>query len=56
MLATLEAAGLSAITLDLGHVGIYEAVVLRAGLEEAREASVFDCPATQIGARFNTGA
>lgn len=42
MLATLEAAGLSDITLDLGHVGIYEAVVLRAGLEEAREATVFD--------------
>ena len=42
MLATLEAAGLSGITLDLGHVGIYEAVVLRAGLEEAREATVFD--------------
>ena len=42
MLATLEAAGLSGITLDLGHVGIYEAVLLRAGLEEAREATVFD--------------
>ncbi len=42
MLATLEAAGLSGITLDLGHVGIYEAVLLHAGLEEAREATVFD--------------
>ena len=42
MLATLEAAGLSGITLDLGHVGIYEAVLLHAELEEAREATVFD--------------
>jgi ATP phosphoribosyltransferase regulatory subunit len=42
MLATLEAAGLSGITLDLGHVGIYEAVLLHAGLNEAREATVFD--------------
>lgn len=42
MLATLASAGLSGITLDLGHVGIYEAVVLRAGLEQEREAIVFD--------------
>jgi len=42
MLATLEAAGLSGITLDLGHVGIYEAVLLHAELEEEREATVFD--------------
>ena len=42
MLATLEAAGLSGITLDLGHVGIYEAVLDRAGLSEEQEKTVFD--------------
>ncbi len=43
MLATLDAAELqSAITLDLGHVGIYEAVTAAAGLDEAQERTVFD--------------
>ena len=42
MLATLDAAGLGAITLDLGHVGIYEAVLDRAGLSEEQEETVFD--------------
>ena len=42
MLATLEAAGLSGITLDLGHVGVYEAVLAAAGLNEEQEATVFD--------------
>jgi ATP phosphoribosyltransferase regulatory subunit len=42
MLATLEAAGLTRITLDLGHVGIYEAVLASAGLSSAQEKTVFD--------------
>jgi ATP phosphoribosyltransferase regulatory subunit len=42
MLATLETAGLSGITLDLGHVGIYEAVLAKAGLREDQEKTVFD--------------
>ena len=42
MLATLEAAGLADITLDLGHVGIYEAVLAKAGLSEEQEKTVFD--------------
>ena len=58
MLATLEAAGLSvdgdsgadadgksrgsAITLDLGHVGVYEAVLAMAGLSKEQEETVFD--------------
>lgn len=42
MLATLEAAGLSGITLDLGHVGIYEAVLATAGLSPDQEKTVFD--------------
>jgi ATP phosphoribosyltransferase regulatory subunit len=42
MLATLEAAGLTGITLDLGHVGIYEAVLEKAGLSGEQEKTVFD--------------
>jgi len=44
MLATLEAAGVgSAITLDLGHVGVYQAVLASAGLSQEQEQTVFDC-------------
>jgi ATP phosphoribosyltransferase regulatory subunit len=42
MLATLETAGLTGITLDLGHVGIYEAVLAGAGLNGEQEKTVFD--------------
>lgn len=42
MLATLEAAGLDGITLDLGHVGIYEAVLAQAGLSDKQEKTVFE--------------
>ncbi|MEZ5567071.1 MAG: ATP phosphoribosyltransferase regulatory subunit [Halioglobus sp.] len=42
MLATLETAGLADITLDLGHVGIYRAVLAEAGLTGARQRAVFD--------------
>jgi len=43
MLATLEAAGMgSDITLDLGHVGIYRAVLACAGLSAEQEQTVFD--------------
>ncbi len=42
MLQTLECAGLSGFTLDLGHVGIVEAVFNAAGLSEEREAAIFD--------------
>jgi ATP phosphoribosyltransferase regulatory subunit len=42
MLATLEAAGLSDITLDLGHVGVYEAVLATANLNADQEKTVFD--------------
>lgn len=42
MLATLEAAGLAGITLDLGHVGVYEAVLSAAGLSPDQEKTVFD--------------
>jgi len=42
MLATLATAGLDGITLDLGHVGIYEAVLAKAGLDSEQENTVFD--------------
>ena len=42
MLATLAAAGLCDVTLDLGHVGIYEAVLHSAGLSGEQEKTVFD--------------
>ncbi len=42
MLATLETAGLAQITLDLGHVGVYEAVLEQAGLDAEQEQTVFD--------------
>jgi len=42
MLATLEAAGLDGMTLDLGHVGVYEAVLAAAGLAPEQEKTVFD--------------
>ena len=43
MLATLEEAGVGNITLDLGHVGVYEAVLEYAGLSAEQEDTVFDC-------------
>ncbi len=43
MLATLEALGLESYTLDLGHVGAYRAVLEAAGLDDEREARIFDC-------------
>ena len=43
MLATLDAADLEdKITLDLGHVGIYEAVIAAAELDGEQERTVFD--------------
>ncbi len=48
MLATLEVAGINAsspgvaITLDLGHVGVYQAVLASAGLNAEQEQTVFD--------------
>jgi ATP phosphoribosyltransferase regulatory subunit len=42
MMATLNLAGLSDITLDLGHVGVYEAVLKAANLDADLERTVFD--------------
>ena len=42
MLETLRVAGLSGITLDLGHVGIYRALIELAQLDADAEATLFD--------------
>ncbi|WP_372861979.1 ATP phosphoribosyltransferase regulatory subunit [Spongiibacter sp.] len=42
MLETLRVAGLSEITLDTGHVGVYQAVVNAAGLSDEQEQRYFD--------------
>ncbi len=42
MMATLDVAGIEGITLDLGHVGVCEAVLAAAGLQGERESEVFD--------------
>lgn len=42
MLATLDAAGMADIALDLGHVGVYEAVLASAELTGEQERTVFD--------------
>jgi ATP phosphoribosyltransferase regulatory subunit len=42
MLETLRVAGLSGITLDLGHVGIYRALIALADLDGDAEAALFD--------------
>ncbi len=42
MLETLKCAGIENITLDLGHVGIYRALIEQAGLEGAKEQQLFD--------------
>ena len=42
MLETLTTAGLHTLSLDLGHTGVYQAVLGAANLNESREAIVFD--------------
>lgn len=42
MLETLACVGIAATTLDLGHTGIYEAVLRNANLPTGRDAVVFD--------------
>jgi ATP phosphoribosyltransferase regulatory subunit len=42
MLETLRVAGLSGITLDLGHVGIYRALLGQIRLDAASEVALFD--------------
>ncbi len=41
-IASLQQMGVKEITLDIGHVGIYRALVAQAGLSEAQEHQLFD--------------
>lgn len=42
MVATLHAAGLQNISIDIGHVGIFRNLVKNSGLDEERESHLFD--------------
>lgn len=42
MMATLQAAGIKDIYLDLGHVGIYRGLARQAGLDEGTESALFE--------------
>ena len=42
MLETLSLAGLGEVSLDLGHVGVYRAVIASANLSSQQERSIFD--------------
>ncbi|MDD2814554.1 MAG: ATP phosphoribosyltransferase regulatory subunit [Thiotrichaceae bacterium] len=42
MLATFEAAGITALHVDVGHVGIYRGLVAKAALSEAQQAELFE--------------
>lgn len=42
MLETLKLAGIEALTLDLGHVGIYRNLLIECGLDGEQERAVFD--------------
>ncbi len=42
MVETLRCAGMTRLTVDLGHVGIFRALAARCGLSAAQEAALFD--------------
>lgn len=42
MLETLKQAGLERVSLDLGHVGVFRALVQQVGLQQAQEQALFD--------------
>ena len=50
MLTTLKTTGVTNITLDLGHVGIYRALVEQAGLNDETEQALFDALQRKAGA------
>lgn len=49
MLETLQCSGVGSITLDLGHVGIYRALVNAAGLEGQAERDLYDALQRKAG-------
>jgi ATP phosphoribosyltransferase regulatory subunit len=52
MLETLRVAGLSGLTLDVGHVAIYRALVRAAALADADEQELFDALQRKAGAEI----
>jgi ATP phosphoribosyltransferase regulatory subunit len=52
MLETLRVAGLAELTLDVGHVGIYRALVRAAALTDAAEQELFDALQRKAGAEI----
>lgn len=52
MLETLRVAGLGELTLDLGHVGIYRALIQAAALTDAAEQELFDALQRKAGAEI----
>lgn len=53
MLETLRASGIANITLDLGHVSIYRALLAEAGLEEEAKQTLFDALQRKSGTEIN---
>ncbi len=49
MLASLRCAGLQSLHLDIGHVGIFHALVSELGLSEPQEAALFDALQRKAG-------
>ncbi|MGK0441034.1 MAG: ATP phosphoribosyltransferase regulatory subunit [Pseudohongiellaceae bacterium] len=54
MLETLQATGIESITLDLGHVGIYRALLADAGLAAEAEETLFDALQRKSATEINT--
>ena len=52
MLETLALSGLENLHLDLGHVGIYRALVAEAGLNSQQESQLFDILQRKAGSEL----
>ena len=52
MLETLSCSGIEQITLDLGHVGIYRALLAQAGVDKQGEQKLFDAIQRKAGAEI----
>jgi ATP phosphoribosyltransferase regulatory subunit len=53
MLGMLDAAGIEGCHLDLGHVGIYRAIVAASGLNQAMQVELFDALQRKASAEIN---
>lgn len=54
MLGMLEAAGIEGCHLDLGHVGIYRAIIAESGLSQVMQGELFDALQRKASAEINT--